>query len=241
MLGARRLKIQSAVDGSLRLQDLTWTQAGVGILHQSRRYNVSSVSRQRIAMCFALLGVEDGWIVANHVIGAKSGGGCGRRMAGRRINLKPGYRRSAPRLPAGVRTLCHRPELVLMPTAYSPSSHRTAFEANKRARFTEAWCFHFCSGHGAISPAPNLTRTATRSRSRPASHPPTDESTALTVRRLYFSRRTPPPQPRRRFGDGSDGCCSLSVVYRPSHPRRDPASHQRLQHVRLTQGATKPV
>jgi hypothetical protein len=54
---------------------------------------------------------------------------------------------------------------------------------------------------------------------------------------VLLSSISSPHTPSTTRSDGRDGRCSLSilppVVFCPSHPRRNPAPHQRLQHVRL--------
>lgn len=47
------------------------------ILHQSGQPKVSSISRQRMAMGCEMLGERMHWVMANQVIGAKSGGRVG--------------------------------------------------------------------------------------------------------------------------------------------------------------------
>jgi hypothetical protein len=122
--------------------------------------------------------------------------------------------------------------LVSFSTAYSLSSHRTAL-GRANARVLRKLGASICVGHGAISLSSN-SHTHRGQVLICLRFLPPDEPTAPCLRRLYFSIHSPTAASSRRFGDGSDGCWSSPVVYRPSHPRRDPTPHQRLQYLRLT-------
>lgn len=107
--------------------------------------------------------------------------------------------------------------LAAILTAYSPSSHRTGLEADKRAGFTEAWCFHLAwmwcylsinlQTHGdQLSPC-----FIPRQTGRPAA--------TLCFGGLYSSIRCPTARVfRRRHGDmveaAAVGTCQLYTARR---------------------------
>ena len=102
--------------------------------------------------------------------------------------------------------------LAAILTAYSPSSHRTGLEADERAGFTEAWCFHLAWMWCYLSI--NLQTHGDQSSPCFISHQTGRAAATLCLRGLYSSIHRPTSRVlRRRYGDMVEAAVGICQLY----------------------------